>query len=344
MRPYDQEPAEKPYDFVPFPNESPKRSEPFGQSRLRPQELTGWLEIELETLTPLQVASGRQDFVKAGNQEPIAALQASVRRRVSNGIARQAVIPGSSLKGAIRSLLEAISLSCVVAVGPQARPAVPKPLNRCNDPKKLCPACRLFGAQNYQGQVSLEDALVPPNNLILVSVPVLWTPARGNRGLPNRYLSRNEAKGRKFYYHAKYATGPDARIAIKTGARIPARVHFTNLTEADLGLLLSALGLNQDYRFPIKIGAAKPVGLGSVQVHLKAAQLLQGEQGVKATGRLGGHSGQGNRLEASDLETQVRKWTQTALEQKMVLKEQLDILSDVLRKEGLSDQAPSGLY
>lgn len=71
------------------------------------------LELTLETLTPVHVGSGYSDFVKAGNQEYLAALQASRRVVEENALRRRYLIPGSSLKGAVRSIVEAISRSCV---------------------------------------------------------------------------------------------------------------------------------------------------------------------------------------------------------------------------------------
>lgn len=341
MRPYNQEPAEKPYDFVDFPNDPPKVDKPAGQMKLCSDRLSGWLEITLETLRPLQVAHGFMDFQRAGNQEHLTSLQASVQKRQQGGIGRQYVIPGSSLKGSVRSMLEAISRSCLLVY--QARPSAPRKLNRCNSSGNLCPACRLFGAQDYQGQLSFEDALVPPGNLVLVSVPLLWTPARGRGGLPGRYLRGSTAKGRKFYYHAKIASGQDKRTAIKTGAKIPTRIHFLNLKEAELGLLLTALGLNPDDPFPIKVGAAKPVGMGSVQVHLDAVQFIRGGQEVKSTGRLGGQAKTGNRLEGEQLSEKVTQWVMSATDT-LILKDQLKDMAEILQEKGLGDEAPAGMY
>lgn len=344
MPPNYQEPADKPYDFVVFPSEAPDTEGTAGQKRLEEDRLSGWLELTLETLRPLQVAHGFVDFQKAGNQEHLTALQASVQRRQQGGIGRQYVIPGSSIKGSVRSILEAVSRSCVPVRSSQTRPSIPSNLNRCNDPKSLCPACRLFGAQNYQGQLSFEDALIPPGNLVLVSLPLLWTPARGGRGLPRSYLRGNTAKGRKFYYHSKIASGQDNRTAVKTGATIDTRVHFINLKTGEMGLLITALGLNPDYLFPIKVGAAKPVGMGSVQVHLNAIQFIEGVKGVRAAGRLGGQAGTENRLEGERLEEEIKAWVKGAMESQLVIQEQLKDLAEILDENGLEDEALSGMY
>ncbi|MCX7977363.1 MAG: RAMP superfamily CRISPR-associated protein, partial [Bellilinea sp.] len=159
------------------------------------------------------------------------------KRKDNGNIERVPVLPGSSLKGALRSLVEAISPSCVAVNSGATRFAIPRPLSRCAQVERLCPACRLFGMSgaghdNYLGQVSIEDARLMPaqGELALVRTPLLWAPARGKGGLPQRYLRGREAAGRKVYFPSKPATGPDARVVFKTGSVLRTRVHFENLS------------------------------------------------------------------------------------------------------------------
>ncbi|GIV07524.1 MAG: hypothetical protein KatS3mg017_0726 [Fimbriimonadales bacterium] len=331
---------EKPYDFVGFPKKSPQREEGVGQDRIQNRLLSGALILRIETLTPVHVGSGYSDFVKAGNREPLAALQVSKRMRGVGTVRRRYIIPGSSFKGAVRSIVEAITRSCVRVIQGQHRRYLPQGYGGCISIDELCPACRLFGAQDYQAHVSFEDAVAPEGSLVLLDTPLLWTPARGGQGLPPRYLdSRNKAKGRKFYSHAKPAQGADPRTCIKTGAIIQNwRVHFLNLTEAELGVLLTALGLHPDYQFPIKVGGGKPVGLGSIKLCLEAMQLIQGENAIRQTGRLG----QSQRLQGEALQERVRRLTAQA--QSLLEEESLKALADILAEEGLQNTAPADPY
>jgi hypothetical protein len=174
-------------------------------------------------------------------------------------------------------LVEALSFSCIPIASGLVRSALPRWLTRCTSSSSLCPACRLFGTQEYQGQISVADAIVPFGNLSLIGTPLLWAPARSRgRGLPPRYLHQGETRGRKVYEHRKTASGPDPRVVIKAGVTIPMRISFFNLSEAELGLLVAALGNHPQHSFPIKIGAGKPVGMGSVEVRIQAAVLLSG--------------------------------------------------------------------
>ena len=330
--------GEKPYDFVPFPKERPYREQGAGHDKLNPRLLSGTLELTLHTLTPVHVGSGYSDFIKAGNQEYLAALQASKPVREADAVRRRYLIPGSSIKGAVRSLVEAITRSCIRITQSKHRPYIPQGYGGCMSVDDLCIACRLFGAQDYQGHVSFEDAVAPKGSLVLLGTPLLWTPARGGRGLPPRYLQGNQARGRKFYAHARPASGADPRACIKSGAELPLRIHFLNLSEAELGILLTALGLHPDHPFPIKLGGGKPVGLGSVQVKCQRINLLQGADALKATGRLG----QARTLVGSDLEAFVARCANAA--SALIDDDALGELETILNEAGLQETAPADPY
>lgn len=219
---------------------------------------TGSLECDLVLLRPVQVAAGLLDFVRGDRSgEQIASLQAMVTRQGQ----RVYALPGSSLKGAIRSLAEAVSYSCLSIAGGTVRQQVPTQLRRCTRLDELCPACRLFGMtgvrhQNYMGCVHVADVLLPPGGRVVITrTPLLWAPARSRRGLPGRYLKGRYVRGRKFYFHGRAAAGPDARVALDAGQTLRALIHFDNLSPALLGVLLTALGLNPEHPFPIKVGA-----------------------------------------------------------------------------------------
>jgi len=330
--------GEKPYDFVPFPKERPDRKKGAGQDKLDARLLSGTLELTLRTLTPVHVGLGYSDFIKAGNQEYLAALQASKPVREADAVRRRYLIPGSSLKGAVRSLVEAITRSCIRITQGRHRPYIPQGYGGCMSVNDLCIACRLFGAQDYQGHVSFEDAVAPKGSLVLLGTPLLWTPARGGRGLPPRYLQGNQARGRKFFRHARPPSGVDPRACIKSGAELPLRIHFLNLSEAELGVLLTALGQHPDHRFPIKLGGGKPVGLGSVQVIPQRINLLQGADALKATGRLG----QAKTLAGDDLNDFLTQCANAADE--LIDGDALGELESILGEAGLRETAPADPY
>ncbi len=328
-------PNDKPYDFVLFPDGSPERRSGDGHYRFDAERLSGVLKLDLVAHRPVQVASGFLDVLRMKGQDVVVAREVTVRGSVR-------VIPGSSLKGAVRSLVEALSPSCVRVTGWRSRSAAPRRLNPCSRVDALCPACRLFGMsgrgrENYAGQVGCEDAVMVDGKIVLVRVPLLWAPARGRRGLPARYLEGREAKGRKFYFHGKPARGPDARIAAGTGSVFRARFHFANLTDGEMGLLLVALGQHPEYPFLLKIGAAKPVGLGSVEVRVRRITFL-GD--LRRSGRAGG----GEVLESPELREKMRQWMEAAASENLLNREALEEVWSILRQETLTRTAPEGPY
>jgi hypothetical protein len=264
-----------------------------------------------------------------------------VRRREGDaGPVREVpVLPGSSLKGAVRSVLETVSFSCVPVTGREVQPALAPEWRPCGDAARLCPACRLFGMSsrsrrnNYQGQVSVEDVLVPAGALEVIGTPVLWSADRDR--LPPRYLQGGRAAGRKVYYHGHSARGNDARLAVRPGTELTLRLHATNLDDAEAGLLLTALGLHPRYPFWLKVGAGKPVGMGSMAASL--VSLLPGGD-WRTTGRLGGRQP----ITGEELARRRGSWCAAAAS--LFWTQGLERLYEAWRAENTERQMPEGPY
>lgn len=341
-----EQPVEKPYVLVDFAAGHLKQTEPAGHDALDGRKLTGNIELYLIVRTPVQVASGGLDVNKTVQGEEIVAQASSVARYKDEGSSQRVpVLPGSSLKGALRSLVEALSPSCVAVSSGATRFAVPRPLSRCTQTGALCPACRLFGMSgaghdNYLGQVSIEDAYLVPGQggVVLVRIPLLWAPARGRRGLPGRYLKGQTAKGRKVYLPSRPAAGPDARIAFKVGSVLRTRLHFENLASAELGLLITALGLHPQYRFLPKIGAGKPVGLGSIEAVVVAANFYGA---IVQAGRLGGP---GIRYSGDALTKQMQTWGEAAIREGLIAARALQTIADALKPDNRKRAPVEGAY
>ena len=334
------QPGEKPYEFVPFPPGSPKKKEVEGHHHFAGGKLSGMLMLRLIARRPVQVASGFQDVVRVKTLGEVIVASDVTRRQHGEEVH---VLPGSSLKGVVRSIVEALSASCVRVASWRTRDAIPRRLTPCSRVGQLCPACRLFGMtgrgrENYAGQVQVEDAVMIDGKLVIVRTPLLWAPARSRRGLPRRYLEDGQAKGRKFYFHGRLAEGTDARIAAGTGAVFESRFHFENLTAEELGLLLTALGQHPEKPFLIKVGAAKPVGMGSLEVEVRWVELL-GD--IRSSGR----AGAGMKLLEGDALKEQMAGGITLAEQKGLLQtEALEDLWAILREVNLSRPSPEEPY
>lgn len=247
--------APKPYEIVPFES-TPKRTSLIGHERLLNQ-LTGKATIHLETLSPLHIGSG----IWAVEQDEVIKEFVSADDKI--------VIPGSSLKGAFRTITETITHSCVCKTS-QKNLAMPQ-LKECQvkDVKgKICPTCSLFGAMGYQGRVHFTDAYLQKGKIAIHHVPALYSPRYYAKVYKNQ---REKYKGRKFYFHGEQSTGKEPVRVIESGSILKCDLSFENISDNEFSLLLTSLGIIGNL-IP-KIGGAKPACFGSVKVTLQKLML-----------------------------------------------------------------------
>lgn len=257
-------PAPKPYTLIDFPSDARvERQMPIGHDAFRENLLSGWIELELEALTPVHVATGLLKLVQ-GKRTPM------VRELVRvNGTP---VIPGSSLKGCARAIVESISSSCVRATRSRDLPAG---LEACSDKERLCVACRIFGAMDFQGLIRFSDFRLVEGVVDIAEVPQLFQP----RPREELYFRGRFVRGRKFYMHGADQAHGDGPIEVcRGGSRFGGRLDVTNLSAAQLGLVLTGLGLNPQYAFRPKLGGAKPACYGSIQPRIVSVNVASPQQ------------------------------------------------------------------
>jgi hypothetical protein len=243
-----QPPLPKPYEFVPLGAKQLRR--PAGHHRFN--GLTGTLHAVLIARSPVHVASGLLESKNTGQYPLVKALFRSKERPT---------IPATSLKGCIRSILEAISPS---AVGVSRARPLPPEAQPSFSPERLDVAQRLFGTLGYQGQVRFGDATLEAGETTTVPSVQLFRPRQDAAGT---YFDGTRVKGRKFYMHGTPAKGDLPLEACPEGSRFPFQADFAGLTEGELGLLLLALGLGEsEPAFYPKLGGAKPACLGTLEV------------------------------------------------------------------------------
>jgi hypothetical protein len=243
---------------VPFPDEHADLKHPTGHDRY--SQLTGSIEGVITALSPVHIASGNIELT--GRQPSL--VKAHFR------CGDKPTIPGSSLKGAVRSIVEAISNPPSCARITHARfDTLPQVARQCRDKSKLCIACRMFGAMGYLGRVQFHDAPLSEGETEIVTIPSLFAP----RSRERVYFTGGRVKGRKFYKHGLEGGEPargNVPIEVCTkGSRFGLRVDFVSLSRDELGLLLAAMGQGDPPLFP-KFGGGKPACCGSVRIELTA--------------------------------------------------------------------------
>jgi hypothetical protein len=243
-------PLPKPYEFVPLPDGRIPTSAPAGHHRYQPGNLTGILTATIIARSPVHVASGLLE-PKADRQYPM------VKGHFRTG--DRPAIPGTSLKGCIRSIVEAISRSSVQVT--RARE-----LDRSYLPGRsiieLDVAQRIFGALGYQGMVRFGDAILEQGETIIVPSVQLFRP---RSEAADTYFDGRRPRGRKFYMHGKLAQGNLPLEACPIDSWFALRMEYENITPGELGLVLTALGLGET-RFLPKIGGGKPACLGTIEI------------------------------------------------------------------------------
>lgn len=291
------EPRINPYNFVPL-QDPPERSAHRGLHRVGEDGWSGELTCELRPLTPLFTADQRQ-----GTDGP--------RPFLRNG-AGTPILQGTTLKGMIRAVYEAMTNSCLCLANPVGKGKkggeevtlyryqdLGEHANeRCNSRDSLCPACRLFGTiqgdqVHLEGRVSFSDAALVEGELVQGELHLgeLSTP-KPKHGLIYGREGRQGGPiaGRKLYYHheSDLEPGRDAKRTHRTTTILEYapggegtsqtvfrfRLLFRDLAPEELARLLWCLELEEDLAH--KLGLAKPLGYGSCRV-----AVLDGESRVE---------------------------------------------------------------
>ena len=273
-----------PYDFVRVDWSRPPSRTPYTPHD-RFTGWTGYLDCRLTVETPLfipkprtagaSVVSGPKDFITNGTKTP--------------------VVPGSSLKGLVRSLVETLGPGCWKLYDGQYKDRdkygddkpipLPSLFRPCMDNQRLCPACRMFGLvsgneASLLGKVGIDDALCEEARPhAAVFTPILGGPKPRHTVWYTDLEGR--PAGRKYYFHhtqiqtenALRKTKGDVVInehikPLDQGTVFTFRVHFSNMADDELALLVYALALEPAMRH--KLGFAKPAGFGSVRVMVQS--------------------------------------------------------------------------
>lgn len=281
-----------PYDFVPLDTQHPpQRRRPvwhhvLASTGTHPSKLySGHLYLYIKTETPL--------FIRDGNSpsDPRA-----LKAHICNKAGKQ-IIPGTSLKGLLRSVVETVCNGCMTVFHmplEYTHNPVPPGFAYCTSNTSLCIACRLFGmmpagqrnAEVFLGKVNIGDAEVYEDSLNFyepIYTAVLDTPKPRHRAfyldLQGRYIA-----GRKFYFHHNGEPRTAQQLLeirnkpgeyrnqyiepLDTDVEFEARIDFSNLEADEFAALLLAVTLQRFKRWDMrhKIGYGKPIGLGSIRI------------------------------------------------------------------------------
>ncbi len=277
-----------PYDFARIDwNRIPERRPPIWHHRLTGQGeqrlYSGQLEVDVYVETPLFIADPRS--ISLDPRKPAQSIQNQ------HG---EYIIPGSSLKGMLRCLVETLGNGCLTLFDGQYERnrvdysnAVLKEFQHCENTNRLCITCRTFGMLKertrgvFLGKVNIGDACAYADKVKKYQ-PIYTKPLMEPKPRHTSFymdVSRKYIAGRKYYFHHSPDLEPLTERGLIYMAGRPAnrfiqpldydssfhfRLDFTNLEADEFDALIMAVALEEGMRH--KIGYGKPLGLGSVQL------------------------------------------------------------------------------
>jgi hypothetical protein len=307
-----------PYRWVPVYQKEVARATP--AYRHRWQGLSGRLDCTLKALTPFLIGSSKEpgQFIRSG-------------------LTNQPFIPGTSLKGLIRSLAELIGNAAIPFPNGRADPGhrLEKAAEGEGVHWRLDIAARMFGylhgGRVFAGLVRFTDGVLQGTAKEIGPFKIVVGQPRPDSHKPFYPDDRR----RKFYHHHVDANGlvpapssiTQTRIVrpLPPGTRFTFQVHFENLREEELNLLLYCLVLEEnvtvtlsqaalgpDAREPVtltgpmrhKFGGCKPQGGGSVQITIDKMMLY-----ADRADRYRGQAALPRTLEGKELESELQRRT-----------------------------------
>ncbi|MCM1984016.1 RAMP superfamily CRISPR-associated protein [Lyngbya confervoides] len=312
----------KPYSVVEFDGSKLQRYRPmdYGHNKYRDNLFHGSFSLQLKVQTALHVSTGVVVMGKdVGSKVPLIKTMQTSQDKLT--------IPGSSLKGALRSIFEALTNSPLGVITGKYKSKMPVRLLPSKG-EDLNPASLLFGAMSWQGLVHFKDAVGTSPGTQVGFMPSMYSPQPDKRVA---YFINGLAVGRKFYYHAVAAvSGGDRGVPVQQVGKnysFKTSIQFRNLSEAHLGALLISLGQDPDYPFAIKLGAGKPVGFGTVVVEVTHLECRDNLKSRYQSYR----SDQSHKLEGEALRKRMEVAMQAAHQTQLVNKRALESLARILQ-------------
>ena len=210
-----------------------------GHSRRKEGTFAGVWKCELVTKTPLCIHS----YFKLFRQEGDAAF-----------------IPGTSLRGMVRNMMEMLGAGCPrLYRGTATGPPHFKPCS----PECTCLACHVFGFVEerkqfaWQGKVTFSDTDKTARRWIRLNVPIAPAPAKGTGWLT-------------FGHAPTPPTSPGTVWCVESGEKFRFTVEYKDLDAEERAVLKLALTLRHgETHLCHKLGYGKSAGLGSCRITIE---------------------------------------------------------------------------
>jgi hypothetical protein len=230
--------------------------------RMLADRWSGLLTVRWEAVQPVVIGAGRfttRERERLNTRRPrrhgglmiqLAEPDPEVVAEVVRWRFRDPVLPGTSLKGAVRQVFELLTPSC----SPVERDN--KKINRRCTGGEICPACCFFGGLGLAGRAAFLDGR--KRGAAQLSVRSVARPHSPRPPVPNTLR----------VYTSAASPGMDERTYTVTGV-FESKIRLLNASEDELGLLFAALGVGRD--LSLRVGGRKYTGWGGVRATVTEA-------------------------------------------------------------------------
>ncbi|MEZ0537875.1 RAMP superfamily CRISPR-associated protein [Caldicellulosiruptoraceae bacterium PP1] len=227
------------YSFIPF-----LKTKPYYEKNYPNRDR---IKLKIKTITHIHISSG---FYENDNQ---------VIYKGFYKVKDIPTIPGTSLKGCIRSIAEMVSYSCINVIDKEHIDFLPEGKNVNNH---NCIICDIFGSKGKKSKVMFSDFKLIKGQAEIINIASSYSPNTKSE----YYYENGKFKGYKVYTHGKvncYNKGDIAIEAITPNSEFEGTIDYYNLSDLELKLLCFSLGLSG---IKLKIGYGKNHYLGSIEI------------------------------------------------------------------------------
>lgn len=265
-----------PYNFVPFAEKILLAEEIPHYSNIDSQRNTGDIHITLTAMTPVYVSNGEGTFVHDTAGHPM--------------------LPGSSVRGMVRGVAKILGFGCA-KVGQDLDSVYDRQTRSALDITSALPQAHQKNTRTtdfVDGMFGFVDRRNILRSRLAFEDCALVGKARGTQTLKATLEIPHPEKSRNYCFDSKRITDPDCTLRgvkqywlhepprsdevgrntlhpLPKGVRFSGIIHYRNLSDAELGLLLWSLQLNGlSYH---SMGMGKALGLG--RMDLRIDQLCQ---------------------------------------------------------------------
>ncbi|OFI07064.1 RAMP superfamily protein [Clostridium acetireducens DSM 10703] len=226
---------------------------------------SGKINITVKTLTPVHISSGAYD-----TKDNKTIYSSFIR---NNG---ELIIPGTSFKGCIRNIAEALSRSCMTKSKNIYENKIP--VSKREPKYSRCIICNMFGAMGYKSRIQFSDLKLSKstskNKTEIIKLPKSFTPNPNSKDYLN---DDGKYKGYKFYMHGINGVQLKGDIPyefVPKGTEFQGQIIFKELTDEQVQLLCFSLGITGDIH--PKIGFGKSYLYGSIEVTAESHWVKKG--------------------------------------------------------------------